>query len=724
MRPWLAAVLSVLLASAATAAPSGTAAEQVASIEQLRTQALEAFKVGNFDRTSELLRSAASLSDDPTLSQLTSWITQFQSQRQELASERRVLKDEAIADVRKLLDAGLESFAIDRAKDAYLLADDKDSVRAEPWLDDLVARSRRMASDAERSEQWFAALRLYADLSVIEPRNVEYRASLKSSMRRIRLLSMYAPDVFRALQDQETEARRQADRVIAPPTTQPTEVAADEDRNDAFRIEWREMLRGVRFDMLLEALDDARNNYWKPITYPQLVDGGLRGLRAVVTTGGLEQTFPGLADKRRVEVFLAALDESGQMLVDARPASEQLLVRSILSRLRVVNRDTVQLPEEVLVNEFADGALAELDPFTSMIWPFDMEDFARTTEGEFSGVGIQISSDADGSLKVVTPLEDSPAYRLGIQAGDIIAQINGKNAKGITLNQAVKTITGPTGTTVTLTIRSPDGTTREHTIRRETIKVASVKGWMHRPGGGWEYFIDPDLRIGYLRLTNFTRTSTEEMDKALRAMRDEGARALIFDIRSNPGGLLTAATEISDRFIRGGTIVSIRGERADVPSQPPIEATAGNEVDLPLIVLVNQLSASGSEIVAGALKDHGRATVVGERTFGKGSVQMLLPVAGRAAYLRLTTSHYYPPAGANIHREDDSERWGVDPDLTVEMTPKQMTDAMLARQELDVLRRDGDAPSTRPSRDPVAADPQLAAALLMLRLQLAGSAAG
>ena len=143
-----------------------------------------------------------------------------------------------------------------------------------------------------------------------------------------------------------------------------------------------------------------------------------------------------------------------------------------------------------------------------MIWPYDVEEFNKSTQGEFSGVGIQIQLDDDGSLKVVSPLEDSPAYRSGIKAGDVITRINGKSARGITINQAVKTITGVEGTTVTLTIRSltKDGPVeKDYPIRREKIKVASVKGWQHLPGGGWEYFVDPDQKIAYLRITNFTQ---------------------------------------------------------------------------------------------------------------------------------------------------------------------------------------------------------------------------
>src|SRR5688500_4708658 len=455
-----------------------------------------------------------------------------------------------------------------------------------------------------------------------------------------------------------------------------------------------------------------------------------------------------LADDAKRANFLRVIDDQLETMKAAKEASEMQLLRSVLAHIRSQNRQTVALPEEVLWSEFADGAFAELDPFTGMIWPADLEEFNKTTQGEFSGVGIQIQSDEDGSLKVVSPLEDSPAYKAGIKAGDVITHINAKNAKGITLNQAVKTITGPKGTTVVLTVASPGGKTKEHTIRRETIKVASVKGWLHRPGGGWEYLVDPENKIAYLRMTNFTKDTAKELDKALDDIETRGGRGVILDLRYNPGGLLTAATDVTDKFLRRGDIVSTRPER-DNGNQQTIARARPDEGDttLPMVILVNQYSASASEIVSGALKDHSRALVVGERTFGKGSVQMLFPLSDRSAYLKLTTSHYYLPAGRCIHREETSQEWGVDPDVTVEMTPEQMRAAIDARQELDILRDANAAPAegaqekivdkaaevreevkevanadeAAAKQDPMSTDPQLSAALLLLRLQLNGA---
>jgi carboxyl-terminal processing protease len=288
--------------------------------------------------------------------------------------------------------------------------------------------------------------------------------------------------------------------------------------------------------------------------------------------------------------------------------------------------------------------------------------------------------------------------------------------------------------------------------------VASIKGWSHRPGGGWDWFVDPAQKIAYVRLTNFTKTTSEDLDRAGDEMKKAGAKAVILDLRYNPGGLLTAATEVCDKFLHDGVIVSTRADRIPPPNAPTVNTAKADddEIEIPTIVLVNQYSASASEIVSGALKDQKRAMVVGERTFGKGSVQMLFPLSNRLSFLKLTTSHYYLPSGRCIHREENSQEWGVDPDVTVEMTPEQMRAAIDARQELDILRDAKGAPaegkmeklqdvaskveqkvqnatgdnartadgktSTKPaSKDPLSTDPQLSAAVLLLRLQLAGA---
>jgi carboxyl-terminal processing protease len=695
---------------------------ELATVDQLKSEAFRALRGGEFDRTSELLGKAASLSNDPALTQMSQWLHQFQSQRQEYVVERAKAFDKAVADVNTLLTNSLDDYAVDKLKDAYLLASDKDAFRKEVWVAELITKAQARAAEHETREEWVKAQRLYSHLSSIDPTNLDWKNHFKGVTGRLRLLAMYTPDQFKKIIEAESKVRDRADQLINP-ATQPATKPAREEENEGFKTDWRDTLRGIKMEMLTDALDDATQNYWKEVDYRMLTTGGLKQLQALASTRGLETAFPALQDQAKRGAFLTSVNQGLDLIAKAITPDDQAKVsKRILYALLAVNQTTLRLPEEVLVNEFADGAFSELDPFTTMIWPGDLEDFNKSTQGEFSGVGIQIQLDDEGNLKVVSPLEDSPAYKQKIHAGDVITRINGKSAKGISINQAVKNITGPQGTYVTLTLKSPDGTVKDHTIRRETIRVASVKGYKHRAGGGWDYFVDPDQKIGYLRMTNFTKETDRELTRALGDMQRGGAKAVVLDLRNNPGGLLTAATEVSDRFLAGGTIVSTKGER-ELPGQPPIQASkADDDIQIPLVVLVNQLSASASEIVSGALQDQKRALVVGERTFGKGSVQMLFPLANRSAALKLTTSHYYLPSGRCIHKEDSSTTWGVDPDLTVEMTREQMTSAQEVRQELEVLHEMPIAPTTQPAQERLlAADPQLSAAVLLLRLQLAGA---
>ncbi len=741
IRPLLACVIAALLVFPVARAQEGRVGQvQITAVDQLKNQAFEALRAGDLKQTSTLLARAAEVSSDPLMTKMADWASQFEAQRHRFASERDRDYQKTVKQIQLLIDNKKEIYAMELAQKAYLLAPDKQAFRREGSIIRLLDAAKRLADEYEKSEQWLKSLRLYSELSAIEPENPDWKEHLKTSTRRVRLLALYIPDELRRIQDSDAKEREEVDALINP-TTQPTTKPAEDPAERQQRIDWRESLKGVNAEMLFEAITNARSNYYRTVSYQKMLLGGLSSLRVVATTPALQKAFPGLADATQRQTFLAGIDQSIAGLQGNNGKENGNAVAEVIERINEINDSTVKLDERIIVSEFADGAFGALDPFSSVIWPSDWEEFQKTTRGEFSGVGIQIQADDAGNLKVVSPLEDSPAYRAGIKPESIISHINGKSARWISLNQAVKLITGEAGTTVTITVKAPDGSSRDYTLRRETIKVASVKGWVRKPGGGWDYMIDPDQKVAYLRLTNFTRTTKLDLDRALAELKQAGARAIIFDLRYNPGGLLNSATDVVDRFIKSGDIVATRPDRPDSPNPGTVtRAREDDEFELPMVVLVNQYSASASEIVSGALKDHNRALIVGERTFGKGSVQMLYPLGNRHnpdSVLKLTTSHYYLPSGKCIHREENSKEWGVEPDLVVEMTPEQMRAAIDARQQSDVLRdadsnrgadpevkagkADAGAAEAGKTRDPLSSDAQLAAALFVVRLELNGA---
>ncbi|MBF0569398.1 MAG: S41 family peptidase [Candidatus Omnitrophica bacterium] len=305
------------------------------------------------------------------------------------------------------------------------------------------------------------------------------------------------------------------------------------------------------------------------------------------------------------------------------------------------------------------GMLSSLDPHSQFLTPDEYKDLKTETEGKFGGLGIEISV-RDGLLTVITPIEDTPAWKAGIKAGDRIVKIEKDLTKEMTLNDAVKKLRGEPGTKVHITVlREPEFKIHEFDITREIIKIQDVK--------------DPHIiedGIAYVRLVEFRENSYEQIYAALKKMKDEGATALIFDLRNDPGGLLNVAIKISEMFLPAGkTIVSTKG-RHPVDNSVSISHNTKDEfADWPIVLMINEGSASGSEIVAGALKDNKRAVTLGVKSFGKGSVQSVIPLPDGSG-LRLTTSKYFTPSGVCIHEI------GITPDIVVERVyPKGEDDA-------------------------------------------------
>jgi carboxyl-terminal processing protease len=338
------------------------------------------------------------------------------------------------------------------------------------------------------------------------------------------------------------------------------------------------------------------------------------------------------------------------------------------------------------------GGLQSLDMHSGYINPKEFKAFSRQSEGAFGGVGIQLSTNRDTKrLVVISPIVGTPAYKAGIKPGDEIEKIDGESTSGMTIEDAIDRIQGQPGTQVKLTVR-PRGSnrTREVNLTRSLIEVESVLGDQRDANKSWDFMLDKKNRIGYVRLVQFNKKSYDELRAAVEKLQAEGARGFILDLRNNPGGLLDAAVNISDLFLPGGPVVSVEGRTR---SKQVYEAhEAGTMLrNRPMVVLVNENSASASEIVAAALQDHKRAVVIGERSFGKGSVQNLIPMESGKSALKLTTAKYMRPSGKNIHRFPDSkeeEDWGVRPDIQVKLTLPEEIEYWTARRDRDIVRED------------------------------------
>ncbi len=335
------------------------------------------------------------------------------------------------------------------------------------------------------------------------------------------------------------------------------------------------------------------------------------------------------------------------------------LFARVLERVRQDYVDGEKLTYQDLIYGALKGMLNTLDPHSEFMEPVKYTELKNDTEGVFGGVGITVGLRGE-FLTVIAPMEDTPAFRSGILAGDRIIKIDGKSTEKISLGEAVKRLRGQPGTEVTITVFRPsNGTSKDHKLARENISVDTVKDLQNRK----EFTVDAN-GIGYIRLTQFGEKSGSELESALKKLESQKAQGLVLDLRDNPGGLLDQAARICEKFLPAKTlIVSTEGRN---PEERREFRSAGRDQHpkLPIVVLVNGGSASASEIVAGCLQDLKRAVIVGEQTFGKGSVQSIIPLQDGAA-LRLTTAKYYTPSHKVIHEK------GITPDIIIPMTPEE-----------------------------------------------------
>lgn len=372
------------------------------------------------------------------------------------------------------------------------------------------------------------------------------------------------------------------------------------------------------------------------------------------------------------------------------------LMKLFVDSFEQIDRNFVEkVDRRELVEAAMRGMVMKLDPYSSYIEPTELKQFNESVDQEFGGIGIQVTIDPKTrQLMVMTPIPGTPAYRAGIRAGDHIVEIDGKPTAdfvaGREMDTAVKMMRGKAGEPVMVKIQHTGAKEPESLeIVRAVIKTPTVLGDHYDSQGNWSFMMEGDEKVGYIRLTSFGRNSVEEVRDALDELKKAGMKALVLDLRFNPGGLLSAAKDISDFFIESGVIVSTKGRNTE--EQTYRARRAGTYSGFPMVVLVNRYSASASEIVSACLQDHKRAVVVGERTWGKGSVQNVIELEGGKSALKLTTASYHRPSGKNIHRlpkATEKDEWGVMPNdgFEVKLSNEDMTKLFDSRREREILR--------------------------------------
>lgn len=358
--------------------------------------------------------------------------------------------------------------------------------------------------------------------------------------------------------------------------------------------------------------------------------------------------------RKRIVPFLLAimaivlLGPYGDSQVAALDKSAYKTLKTFNEVLDIIDKNYVEkVDADTLIKGAINGMMKTLDPHSAFMTPDMYKELEADTRGSFGGIGIEIGIQKD-VLTIISPIEDTPAFQAGIKAGDQIIMIDGQSTKDITIMDAVKKMRGAKGTKVTLTIM------RENLVKpmdvvltRDIIKIKSVKSKIL------------DKNIGYIRLAAFQERTTEDLKKAVQEIEEKTnpLKGIVLDLRNNPGGLLVQAVEVSDVFMKSGTIVSTRGKTKNMESKS-FARNDGDEPTCPMVVLVNEGTASAAEIVSGALQDNGRALIIGTQTFGKGSVQTIIPMEDGSA-LKLTTAKYYTPSGRSIQAE------GIVPDIMV-----------------------------------------------------------
>ncbi len=679
--------------------------------------------ISEYEATEEKRRAAQKAAYEEQLSELAQLQESFGSRR--FGAEQAETNVDDVNDVNDIVDALLVIFkAREFADEAQ-----KEQLLSDSFVQEVIQRAIDKAAEFEVVGKWLEAYtNCYYWLMAIDPKNEGYSDYAEQILDKAAIAASF--------EDNPCETREERFQGVKKEMFIRTIIYLD--LHYVSVIDYTQMARQAieRCKLLGEVM--GTSSRFSPVsrseenaskkTELEVLDGKTLELSEFISKQG--SFF--LPDSTKLAAWSVSL---GALLDEVNSASsgpkglDKRKFLEVFEKVLKLNDATVNLPQHVLIAQFVEAALSSLDPYTVIVWPRQVQDFEKMMTNEFTGIGIEISKQK-GLLTVASLLPDTPAYKSGLDAEDVIEAVDGVQTKDMTLGCAVRKITGPKGTKVTLTIRRPgEEKTKEITITRDRIIVPTIRGWQRADGGKWLYMIDEEERIGYVRLTSFSAGTASDLEEVLVELESEGLRGLILDLRSNSGGLLDSAVAVVDKFIEEGLIVKrqLGFGRRPIPEMAHKKNTHPN---YPLVILVNSGSASASEIVAGALADekYERAILVGTRTHGKGSVQGITSYPGEGAQLKYTMAHYHLPSDQRVEsreamKKQGREDWGVGPDVEVKLRSDELKKMIDVQRDNDVLVQANhdfvdDKPRKHTVEETLAADPQLEVGLLIIRSKL------
>jgi carboxyl-terminal processing protease len=716
-------------------------------------KACELIRQGKFDEAAQLIAkpgSAEQSGGQPAaagqlLPELAEIVREYKDISRRRQSARETAYKEQLAEIEKFRK-GVDANSIKDANDANDV--DPNDPNSMSLVLSVVAKAREFA-DETQSKQLFADEFVKQTIKKAIDRAAAFEAEGK-------WLEAYTNCYYWL---EEIDSNNEAYADYAEQLLEKAQIAASFEDSPCETS--KERYEGVQRDMFERAIYALSVNYVSMIDYREMASKGVNRCKLLAEVMAIPSAFSRNSqkkgddseqgqndeepnkvqggsftppDKQKLMAWSAALAAVEDEMTETVTGFNRAKFIEVFDRVLTLNNTIVQLPEQILIAQFAEAAMSALDPYTVMVWPKQVQDFEKMMTNEFTGIGIEISR-RQGLLTVASLLPDTPAYNSGLDAGDVIEKVNGLETKDMTLICAVHKITGPKGTDVSLTIKRPgEEKTKDITLTRDKITVPTIRGWQRAKSGDWRYMIDETHKVGYLRLTSFSGESSEDMEKALLDLEAEGLEGLILDLRFNTGGLLDSAVAVTDKFLDDGLIV--KTQPGPGFGKWPSYSTAHKSKthpNYPLVVLINSGSASASEIVAGALADkaHNRAILVGTRTHGKGSVQGITHYPGGGAQLKYTMAYYHLPSGQRVESQEAMKKlgrtdWGVGPNVEVDLRSDELKEMIDVQRDNDVLVQAGRNPpaADRPElkkhtiEETLASDPELAVGLLIVKTEL------